>query len=86
MVNISCLTYLMIDYIDMPMPYIIGLPRKIYKQIVEERGEDWLPSDVVLFDVDKQLFISSELNSNKLPAWFTTQVKKEILNINIEVL
>lgn len=76
----------MIDYIDMPMPYIIGLPRKIHKQIVEERGEDWLGSDVVLFDVDKQSFVSGGHNSNKLPSWLITQVKKGILNAKTEVL
>lgn len=51
-VNISYLSESMVEYIDAPMPYIIGVPRAIWKDIKKQRG-DTIPTDLVIFDVDK---------------------------------
>lgn len=53
-VNISYITRSMSEYVDMPMPYVMGVPRMIYDQICKERGELHLSDDTVLFDVDKK--------------------------------
>lgn len=48
----------MIDYIDAPMPFIIGVPREIWKKLKKERSTDlsWIPTDVSILDIDKGSF------------------------------
>jgi len=48
----------MIDYIDAPMPFIMGVPRYIWKDIKKQR--DTLPSDIVIFDIDKNKMTCNE--------------------------
>jgi len=43
----------MIDYIDAPVPYIIGVPRDAWKQ-VKKIKEKTLASDVAIYDIDKK--------------------------------
>lgn len=59
----------MVDYIDMPMPYIVGLPRESYKSVLRERGTGWLPADAVCFCVDSgRSFAGRDVNTGvKLP-------------------
>lgn len=61
--NISYLTKRLIDYVDAPMPYIIGIPRNLWKEIKKQRkAEDWL-NDITIFDMDKKRLKTKE----KLP-------------------
>jgi len=50
--NISYLTPAMIDYIDTPIPYIIGMPRNVWKQIPKKKKES-LKLEVIIYDIDK---------------------------------
>ena len=49
----------MLEYIDAPMPYIIGVPRHLWKEIKRSRG-DSIPPDVIIFDVDKNKLVCPE--------------------------
>ncbi len=60
-VNISYLSDSMIDYIDAPMPFIMGAPRYLWKDIKRQRES--IPSDIVVFDIDKNKMTCNE----KLP-------------------
>ena len=72
MINISYLADSMTDYLDMPMPYIMGLSRLTYNVVVEERGNDWMPPDTILFDLDNKQFVSTEEKSIGFPCWGAT--------------
>lgn len=50
--NISYLTSAMIDYIDAPIPYIVGIPRTVWKQIAKKKKEA-LRTEVIIYDIDK---------------------------------
>jgi len=52
----------MIDYIDAPLPYIIGIPRCIWEKVTQARIKS-LPPDVAIYDIDKKKLIHKE----KLP-------------------
>ncbi len=43
----------MIDYIDAPIPYIVGVSRTVWKEIKRQKGAN-LPSDVAMYDIDKK--------------------------------
>ena len=49
----------MSDYVDAPMPYIIGVNREIWKKIKEEKSGNF-PGDLSIFDIDKGAFKCSE--------------------------
>lgn len=61
-INITYLNSDMLDYIDAPVPYIVGVPRDIWKKIKKNRGRDlnWVPNDVSIFDIDKGQFKHKE--------------------------
>lgn len=42
----------MIDYIDAPLPFIIGIPRVIWKKIKKEKTKE--NTDFAIFDIDKK--------------------------------
>lgn len=67
----------MIDYIDVPLPYIIGVPRQIWLNIGKQRKLIGLPQDVVIYDVDLKTFICNE-QIPEFPINYTDQIKKEI--------
>ena len=58
-VNISYLSYSMLDYIDAPMPFIMGVPRSIWKDIKRQRSDN-IPSDIIIFDLDKNKLTCNE--------------------------
>ncbi len=58
-VNISYLSYSMLDYIDAPMPFVMGVPRYMWKDIKRQRG-DSIPPDIVIFDIDKNKLTCNE--------------------------
>lgn len=72
----------MIDYIDAPMPYIIGVPREIWKKIKKEkgRGYSWLPPDVSVLDIDKGMFKIKETLPD-LPAGPTEKAYNFLLEV-----
>ena len=51
----------MVDYLDAPTPYIIGVPLDLWKQIKKTKGR--LPSDAVVYHMEKSLF----LHKDKMP-------------------
>lgn len=58
----------MIDYIDAPLPYIIGIPRDVWLKVPPAKVKS-LPPDVAIYDIDKKKLIHKE----KLP-----EIPKEI--------
>ena len=54
--NISYLIDSMRDYIDAPMPFIIGVRRDIWRKIKKERKKQGIPGDVAILDLDKGTF------------------------------
>jgi len=82
-VNISYLGSSMTDYIDAPMPYIIGVPRNIWKKIKKEKRKDssWDPTDMSVLDMDKGIFIIKE----KVPD-FPHEITQRIYNTLLDVL
>jgi hypothetical protein len=61
----------MIDYIDAPLPYIIGIPRTIWENVNPAKIKS-LPPDVAVYDIDKKKLIHKE----KLPDLPKDIVKK----------
>lgn len=51
----------MADYIEAPMPFIMGVPKQVWKNMKRQR--ECFPSDVVVFDIDKNKMTCDE----KLP-------------------
>jgi hypothetical protein len=51
----------MLDYIDAPMPFIIGVPRYLWESIKKQKQN--IPEDIIIFDLDKNITICNE----KLP-------------------
>jgi DENN domain-containing protein 1 len=49
--NISYLIPSMVEYLEAPFPYIVGLPRDLWKYIYEQKW-DILGDEVVAFDID----------------------------------
>ena len=60
-VNVSYLSNSMKDYIDEPMPFIMGVPLNVWKSIKKQRES--IPSDIIIFNIDKNKMICNE----KLP-------------------
>lgn len=40
----------MLEYIDAPMPFIIGVPKHLWKTLKQREP---FPNDIVVFDIDK---------------------------------
>jgi len=53
------------EYIEVPMPYIIGVPRSIWREIKKFPNKEEALEDVVIFDIDKAEFIASV----SIPEW-----------------
>ena len=49
--NISYMIPNMVEYLEAPFPYIIGVPRELWKQIYEQKW-DIIGEEVVAFDID----------------------------------
>ena len=47
----------MIEYIDAPVPYIIGIPRNVWNQIISSK-KSLLLSEISIYDIDLKKFIS----------------------------
>ena len=60
-VNVSYLSDEMTDYIEAPMPFIMGVPRHVWKNMKRQR--EGMPSDIIIFDIDKNKMTCNE----KLP-------------------
>ena len=73
----------MADYIDTPIPYIIGVPRKVYESVELERGTTWLGADTVLFDLDKRE-LRFEGETAELPGMLTISVLQAIRDVQQE--
>ena len=58
-VNISYLTLSMVDYIDAPIPYIVGMSKDIWKKVKKEKKE-LLTTDIAIYDIDKRKFKFNE--------------------------
>lgn len=85
-INISYLENTMTDYIDAPLPYIIGVPREIWKKIKKQRGKglSWVPPDVSIFDLDKGVFKLKE-KVPKFPENITGKIKGTLLEVIADV-
>ena len=57
----------MAEYIDAPMPYIIGIPRFLWHEIKKLRSKKEMPEEIAVFDISKGKFTSSE----RVPEWPT---------------
>ena len=68
----------MIDYIDAPMPFIMGVPRYLWKNIKNQRES--LPSDIVIYDIDKNKLTCNE-NLPDLPPKAAESVYATMLSI-----
>lgn len=69
----------MIDYIDAPMPFIMGVPRNVWKDMKLQRG-DSIPSDIVIFDIDKNKLTCNE-NLPDLPVKAAESIYASLLAI-----
>ena len=49
----------MIDYLDAPMPYIIGIQRDVWNKI-KGKKQKVLTSDVAIYDIDQKKLIHNE--------------------------
>jgi hypothetical protein len=63
----------MLEYIDAPMPYIIGVPRTTWMQTKNSR-KDLIPEGITIFDVDKNEFIARDKGSMQMPFNYTLPV------------
>jgi len=54
----------MVEYLDSPIPYIIGISRDLWKQVKEYKW-DALDTDIIAFDIDNNLLYMK----NPLPAF-----------------
>jgi hypothetical protein len=57
-INVSYLTTELVEYIDAPIPYIIGIPRSVWREIKKLTNKQEILEDVVIFDIDKAEFIA----------------------------
>ena len=46
------------DYIDAPMPFIIGISQNLWKSI--KKSKESLPADIIIFNLDKNKVTSTE--------------------------
>jgi hypothetical protein len=60
---LSFLSPRLIDYLDAPFPYLVGISKKLWNEIYINRW-DRLDEDIVVFDLQNQ----SILNKQELPA------------------
>jgi len=72
-VNITCLSERMLEYMDAPVPYIIGIPRATWILIKNSRKE-LIPEEITIFDLDKNEFIARDKNSMQIPFNYTLPV------------
>lgn len=63
--NISYLSEELVEYIDAPMPYIVGVPRAIWREIKQMQNREEILREVAVFDLDKGEFASSAA----IPEW-----------------
>jgi len=71
----------MIDYLDMPTPYITGVPRDIYVKYIQPKENQFLYNDyTIIFDIDNRKFIY-EPQTTYLPISLADSVSKTILSI-----
>ena len=49
----------MIDYLDAPIPYIVGIPRHVWNKVKDDK-ELTFDSDVVIYDIDNHKFLRCE--------------------------
>ena len=57
--NISYMIPSMIDYLEAPFPYIIGVPRPLWDEIHQSKW-DSLGEEVIAFDIDRQKVFKKE--------------------------
>jgi hypothetical protein len=69
----------MTEYIDAPIPFIIGMPRKIWQKTKMVRGKDlsWLGPDITIYNIDKGKF-KSKYQALELPQILTKQLLNDI--------
>ena len=54
------------EYVDAPMPFIIGVPRNLWKIMKKQKNaEDW-KREISIFDIDKKKFVTKD-NLPELP-------------------
>ncbi len=58
----------MLEYVDAPVPFIIGVPRNVWRLLKTRR--DPLPSDIVVLDLDKDKLVGAD-SSPELPPKLT---------------
>ena len=78
-INISSMSSFMIDYIDAPIPYIVGIPRDAWKGLDKGKKES-LASEVIIYDIDKKK-LKCCLPLPSLPDEETNYIHKAITNI-----
>ena len=69
----------MIDYLDSPVPYIIGINRKLWKEMKLKRK--LISKDVAIFDVDKRVFKNVDTGLLELPKKILETAYNEIIEI-----
>jgi hypothetical protein len=54
---VSYLTTEIIEYIDAPMPYIMGIPRFLWKEIKKIRSKNDIARETAIFDINKEKYL-----------------------------
>lgn len=55
--NISFLKQEMVDYLDMPLPFVIGISTKVWNQIFMSKWNE-VSDDTIAFDLDTELLMT----------------------------
>mmetsp|Transcript_40573 Transcript_40573/g.39112 ORF Transcript_40573/g.39112 Transcript_40573/m.39112 type:complete len:323 (+) Transcript_40573:611-1579(+) len=75
--NISFLMAEMIDYLDSPMPFIIGISSDLWHKIYETKWHE-ISDDTIAFDIDTEVF-KMKLNSIDCPEPQTSSLVKSLM-------
>lgn len=65
------------DYIDAPMPFIMGVPLKLWKAMKKQRE---MPPDIIVFNIDKNKVVCKE-DLPELPPKAAESVYAALLSI-----
>lgn len=75
--NISYLIPSMVEYLEAPFPYIVGVGRDLWKYIYEQKW-DILGDEVVAFDIDNQRYFAKGEEIPEFPQPYTQLLIKQL--------
>ena len=71
------------ECIDAPMPYIIGVPRFLWKSLKTLKGKDNISQETAIFDINKKKITYSGTIPN-WPVTYFESVQRCLIDINEE--